>query len=177
MHAVDRACRPPRRLGDLCWLGDRWGMDRRFLDRKPPAKPSHPDLVLAVRGDARAAKATAAVLRGLWNPNRHITARDGRVICLAGTFPEGCLGSLRLSRSSYGRNRSRLVFTGKRIADVEFIDEPGLPDAVACQLLQELLKRVEHAGPLATAEPCELLDAMGLRVGPSLMDNPLVAST
>ena len=69
------------------------------------------------------------------------------------------------------------MFTGKRIADVEFIDEPGLPDAVACQLLQELLKRVEHAGPLATAEPCELLDAMGLRVGPSLMDNPLVAST
>ena len=98
-----------------------------------------------------------------WNPNRHITAEDGRVACPAGTFPEGCLGSLRLSRSRHGRNRSRLVFTGTRIADVELIDEPGLPDAVASQLLQELLKRVEHAVDRSSAEHCEPPDAMASR--------------
>jgi hypothetical protein len=80
-----------------------------------------------------------------WNPNRHITARDGRVACLAGTFPEGCLGSLRLSRSRRERNRSRLVFTGTRVPEVEFIGEPGLPDEVASKLTQEILDRVESA--------------------------------
>ena len=111
-----------------------------------------------------------------WNPNRHITARDGRVACLAGTFPEGCLGSLRLSRSRHGRNRSRLVFTGTRIADVELIDEPGLPDAVASQLLQELLKRVEHAVDRSSAEHCEPPDAMASRASSREIASTSVAS-
>jgi len=80
-----------------------------------------------------------------WNPDRQITARDDRITCLAGTFPVECLRSLRLSRSRRERNRSRLVFTGTRVPEVEFIGEPGLPDEVASKLTQEILDRVESA--------------------------------
>jgi len=111
-----------------------------------------------------------------WNPNRHIRARDGRVTCLAGTFPEECLGSLRLSRSRQGRSRSRLVFTGTQVSAVELIGEPGLPDAVASQLLQELLKRAELAGHLASAAPNEPLDPMDSGAGFTVMDYSLPAS-
>jgi hypothetical protein len=48
-------------------------------------------------------------------------------------------------------DRSRLVFTGSRVPEVELIGEPGLPDAVASQLLEELLGRVEPTGAHATA--------------------------
>jgi hypothetical protein len=43
------------------------------------------------------------------------------------------------------------VFTGTRVPEVELIGEPGLPDAVARQLLEELLGRVEPANAHATA--------------------------
>jgi len=97
------------------------------------------------------------------NPNRQISARDGRVTCLAGTFPVGCLGSLRLSRSRRDRNRSRLVFTGTRVPEVELIGEPGLPDEAARQLTQEILDRVAAAHVRASAESCEPDDAMDSR--------------
>lgn len=98
-----------------------------------------------------------------WNPNRQISARDGRVTCLAGTFPVGCLGSLRLSRSRRDRNRSRLVFTGTRVPEVELIGEPGLPDEAARQLTKEILGRVESALAGSSAESCEPDDAMDSR--------------
>ena len=98
-----------------------------------------------------------------WNPNRQISARDGRVTCLAGTFPVGCLASLRLSRSRRDRNRSRLVFTGTRVPEVELIGEPGLPDEAARQLTQEILGRVESVLAGSSAESCEPDDAMDSR--------------
>ena len=89
---------------------------------------------------------------GCWHPARQITARDGLVTCLAGTFPERCLGSLRRIRARSGRDRSKLVFTGTRVPDVELIGEPGLPDAVADKLLHDLLARVEHSTATAPAD-------------------------
>jgi len=97
------------------------------------------------------------------NPNRQISARNGRVTCLAGTFPVGCLGSLRLSRSRRDRNRSRLVFTGTRFPEVELIGEPGLPDEAARQLTQEILGRVESVLAGSSAESCEPDDAVDSR--------------
>lgn len=98
-----------------------------------------------------------------WNPSRRISARDGRVTCLAGTFPVGCLGSLRLGRSRRGRSRSRLVFTGTRVPEVELIGEPGLPDEAARQLTQEILGRVESVLAGSSVESCEPDDSMDPR--------------
>jgi hypothetical protein len=103
-----------------------------------------------------------ALCIGCWHPARQITARDGLVTCLAGTFPERCLGSLRRIRARSGRDRSKLVFTGTRVTEVELIGEPGLPDAVAESLLHELLARVEHstaAAPLDGREPHAALNS------------------
>jgi hypothetical protein len=91
---------------------------------------------------------------GCWHPARQITARDGLATCLAGTFPERCLGSLRRIRARGGRDRSKLVFTGTHVAEVELIGEPGLPDAVAESLLHDLLARVEHLTATASADGC-----------------------
>jgi hypothetical protein len=65
---------------------------------------------------------------------------------------------------------------GTQGAEAELIGEPGLPDAVAGQLLQELLKRAELAGHLASAEPYEPLDPMGSGAGLTVMDYSLPAS-
>lgn len=46
------------------------------------------------------------------------------------------------------------MFTGTRVPEVELIGEPGMPDAVASQLLEELLA---VSSPLT---PTRLLDAM-----------------
>lgn len=104
-----------------------------------------------------------------WNPNRYISATDGCVTCLAGTFPQGLLRSLRLRRSRRSRTRSLLVFTGTHIPEVELIGEPGLPDASASRLLQELASRVEHAATHTYQRPCEPDDAMDSR-SPLLMN-------
>lgn len=98
-----------------------------------------------------------------WNPNRQISARDGRVTCLAGTFPVRCLGSLRLGRSRRDRDRSRLVFTGTRVPEVELIGEPGLPDEAARQLTQDILGRVESVLAGSSAESYEPDDSMDSR--------------
>ena len=58
-----------------------------------------------------------------------------------------------------GIERSRLVFTGTRVPEAELIGEPGMPDAVASRLLEELLGRVEPAGSGAAAGAAN--DAMG----------------
>ena len=103
-----------------------------------------------------------ALCIGCWHPARQITARDGLVTCLAGTFPERCLGSLRRIRARSGRDRSKLVFTGTRVTEVELIGEPGLPDAVAESLLHDLLARVEHStatAPLDGREPHAALNS------------------
>lgn len=57
-----------------------------------------------------------------------------------------------------GIERSRLVFTGTRVPEAELIGEPGLPDAEASRLLEELLGRVEPAGSGAAAGRCERRD-------------------
>jgi len=111
-----------------------------------------------------------------WNPNRQIATRDGRVTCLAGTFPVGCLESLRLSRSRRDRNRSRLVFTGTRVPEVELIGEPGLPDEVASKLTQEILDRVESAPVRASAESWEPDEAMASRSSLRMNEDSLAAS-
>ena len=111
-----------------------------------------------------------------WNPNRQIAATDDRVTCLAGTFPVECLRSLRLSRSRHERNRSRLVFTGTRVPEVELIGEPGLPHGVASQLMQEILDRVAAAHVRASAESCEPDDAMDSRSSLRMNSNSWAAS-
>jgi len=111
-----------------------------------------------------------------WNPNRQIATRAGRVTCLAGTFPIGCLESLRLSRSRRDRNRSRLVFTGTRVPEVELIGEPGLPDEVASKLTQEILDRVESAPVRASAESWEPDEAMASRSSLRMNEDSLAAS-
>ena len=111
-----------------------------------------------------------------WNPNRQIATRDGRVTCLAGTFPVGCLESLRLSRSRRDRNRSRLVFTGTRVPEVELIGEPGLPDEAARQLTQEILGRVESALAGSSAESCGPDEAMDSRSSLRMNSNLWAAS-
>ena len=113
---------------------------------------------------------------GCWHPARQITARDGLVTCLAGTFPEKCLGSLRRIRARSGRDRSKLVFTGTRVAEVELIGEPGLPDAVAESLLHDLLARVEHSTATAPADHCELYPAPNSPAASDDVGSLLVAS-
>lgn len=113
---------------------------------------------------------------GCWHPARQITARDGLVTCLAGTFPERCLGSLRRIRAWGGRDRTKLVFTGTRIAEVELIDEPGLPDAVAESLLHDLLARVEHSTATASADGGERHAALNLPAASGDVGSLLVAS-
>ena len=113
---------------------------------------------------------------GCWHPARQITARDGLVTCLAGTFPEECLGSLRRIRARSGRDRSKLVFTGTRVAEVELIGEPGLPDAVADKLLHDLLARVEHTTATATADHCERHAALSSPTSSGAVGSLLVAS-
>ena len=113
---------------------------------------------------------------GCWHPARQITARDGLVTCLAGTFPERCLGSLRRIRARGGRDRSKLVFTGTRVPDVELIGEPGLPDAVAESLLRDLLARVEHSTATAPADGRERHTALNLPAASGDVGSLLVAS-
>jgi len=113
---------------------------------------------------------------GCWHPARQITARDGLVTCLAGTFPERCLGSLRRIRARSGRDRSKLVFTGNRVPDVELIGEPGLPDAVADKLLHDLLARVEHSIATATADGRERHAALNAPTSSGAVGSLMVAS-
>ena len=113
---------------------------------------------------------------GCWHPARQITARDGLVTCLAGTFPERCLGSLRRIRARGGRDRSKLVFTGTRVAEVELIGEPGLPDVVAESLLHDLLARVEHSTATAPEDGCERPAALNSPTSSGDVGSLLVAS-
>jgi hypothetical protein len=113
---------------------------------------------------------------GCWHPARQITARDGLVTCLAGTFPERCLGSLRRIRARGGRDRSKLVFTGTRVAEVELIGEPGLPDAVAESLLHDLQARVEHSTASVPADHCERHAALSSPAASGDVGSLLVAS-
>lgn len=113
---------------------------------------------------------------GCWHPARQITARDGLVTCLAGTFPERCLGSLRRIRARGGRDRSKLVFTGTRVPDVELIGEPGLPDVVAESLLHVLLARVEHSTATASADGHERHTALNSPAASGDVESLLVAS-
>ena len=113
---------------------------------------------------------------GCWHPARQITARDGLVTCLAGTFPERCLGSLRRIRARGGRDRSKLVFTGTHVAEVELIGEPGLPDAVAESLLHDLLARVEHSTATAPADGRERHAALNSPAASGGVGSLLVAS-
>ena len=117
-----------------------------------------------------------ALCIGCWHPARQITARDGLVTCLAGTFPERCLGSLRRIRARGGRDRSKLVFTGTRVPDVELIGEPGLPDAVAESLLHDLLARVEHSTATAPADGRERHAALNSLAASGAVGGLLVAS-
>ncbi len=113
---------------------------------------------------------------GCWHPARQITARDGLVTCLAGTFPERCLGSLRRIRARGGRDRSKLVFTGSRVPEVELIGEPGLPGAVADSLLHDLLARVEHSTATAPADGRERHAVMNSPTSSGDVGSLLVAS-
>ena len=61
---------------------------------------------------------------------------------------------------------------GTQGAEAELIDEPGLPDAVASQLLQDLLNHAQHAFASATAEHRDPSDAMDSRAGASVMGSP-----
>jgi len=117
-----------------------------------------------------------SLLLACLNPFREITARDGLVACLAGTFPERCLGSLRRIRARGGRDRSKLVFTGTRVAEVELIGEPGLPDAVAESLLHDLLARVEHTSASAPADHGQPHPAMNSPASSGDVGSLLVAS-
>ena len=117
-----------------------------------------------------------SLLLACLNPFREITARDGLVTCLAGTFPERCLGSLRRIRARGGRDRSKLVFTGTRGPDVELIGEPGLPDVVAESLLHVLLARVEHSTATASADGRERHTALNSPAAPGDVGSLLVAS-
>ena len=117
-----------------------------------------------------------SLLLACMNPFREITARDGLVTCLAGTFPERCLGSLRRIRARGGRDRSKLVFTGTRVPEVELIGEPGLPDAVADKLLHDLLARVEHSTATATADGRERHAALNSPAASGDVGSLLVAS-
>ena len=65
---------------------------------------------------------------------------------------------------------------GTQGAEAELIGEPGLPDAVASQLLQDLLNRAQHAFASATAEHRDPSDAMDSRAGSSVMGSPLAVS-
>ena len=117
-----------------------------------------------------------SLLLACLNPFREITARDGLVTCLAGTFPERCLGSLRRIRARSGRDRSKLVFTGTRVPEVELIGEPGLPAAVADKLLHDLLARVEHSTATATADGRERHAALNSPAASGDVGSLLVAS-
>ncbi len=117
-----------------------------------------------------------ALCIGCWHPARQITARDGLVTCLAGSFPEKCIGSLRRIRARGGRDRSKLVFTSTRVAEVELIGEPGLPDAVAESLLHDLLARVEHSTATAPADGRERHAALNSPAASGAVGGLLVAS-
>lgn len=111
-----------------------------------------------------------------WNPNRQISAIDGRFTCPAGIFPVGCLRSLRLGRSRRDCNRSRLVFMGTRVPEVELIGEPGLPHEAARHLTQEIMGRVEDTLARSSADPCEPDDAMASRPSLRMRSNSWAAS-
>jgi len=61
---------------------------------------------------------------------------------------------------------------GTQEAEAELIGEPGLHNAEAGQLLQELLNHAQHAFASATAEHRDPSDAMDSRAGASVMGSP-----
>ena len=68
------------------------------------------------------------------------------------------------------------MFTGTRVAEVELIGEPGLPDAVAESLLHDLLTRVEPSTATAPVDGRERHAALNSPTSSGDVGSLLVAS-